>query len=93
MAKIMLKGFIEVPPEEIDIIKKELNNHISNTRSEEGCITFNVDQNSNSCTIFNVYEEFVNREAFEIHQERVKNSYWGKITKNIKRSYDIKEII
>ncbi|WP_028973906.1 putative quinol monooxygenase [Spirochaeta cellobiosiphila] len=91
MSKIILKGYIEVPYSDIELIKKELVKHIHNTKLETGCILFEVTQDLEDDSIFNVYEEFVSKEAFEEHQSRVKKSYWGKITKDYKRTYEIVE--
>ena len=56
---------------------------------EAGCLIFNVELDSNDECRFNVYEEFANKKSFESHQERVQSSEWGRITKNVKRSYSI----
>lgn len=86
---IVLKGFIEVPQDELEIIKQALDTHIQLTQKEPGCITFTVSQRSDEPSIFDVYEEFVDKDSFSAHQERVKNSHWGAVTKNVKRVYEI----
>ena len=91
LRKIILEGYIIVPDADLEIIKNELKTHINLTREEVGCIKFIVEQDQNDKNRFNVYEEFLDQNAFNSHQNRVKNSYWGKVTKNVKRDYKIFE--
>ena len=91
MAKVILKGFILVPAEDLDSVRHELPAHISLTRAEPGCVTFEVTESDQQSHRFDVYEEFIDREAFDRHQMRVAESDWGKITKNVSRHYQILE--
>ena len=89
MAKVTLTGHIIVPDVDIATVKVALITHIELTRQEEGCITFNVTQDSDNGNRFDVYEEFTDNESFAKHQERVRNSEWGVITVNVERYYKI----
>ena len=91
MSKVILKGFIIVLEEDLSIVKKELTNHRNLTKNESGCLVFDVTQNQSNPNRFDVYEEFINKVAFEFHQQRVKNSYWGEVTVNVERHYEIFE--
>lgn len=91
MSKVILKGFILVPEPELELVKNELVNHKRLTLDEPGCITFSVIENPENPLRFDVYEEFVDKVAFEQHQKRVKASYWGKVTVNVERHYEIVE--
>ncbi len=92
MSKVVLQGYIEVPNDQVVMVKTELARHIELTKKEVGCIVFNVEQdNENQCR-FNVYEEFVNEAAFSAHQERVKSSHWGTASKDVKRHYSVKRV-
>ncbi|NVK55304.1 MAG: antibiotic biosynthesis monooxygenase [Alteromonadaceae bacterium] len=91
MSKVTLKGFILVPESDLELVKSELVNHKRLTLEEAGCITFSVVQNSESSLRFDVYEEFADKASFEEHQKRVKASYWGKVTVNVERHYEIVE--
>lgn len=92
MSKVILEGFIDIPESDLDAVKQELINHIELTRQEDGCIIFKVEQDPNNKSRFTVYEEFDSKEAFARHQERVKYSNWGCVTKNVKRTYNIKGV-
>lgn len=92
MPKIILEGYIDVPEADLDVVKSELPEHIELTRKEEGCLVFNVEADPKAANRFNVYEEFVSQEAFEAHQERVRESRWGRVTRNTRRSYTTKSV-
>lgn len=91
MSKVILKGFIIAPAEDLAAVKEELINHRNHTHNESGCLVFKVTQNESDPNRFDVYEEFVNKVAFESHQKRVKDSYWGEVTINVERHYEIFE--
>lgn len=91
MSKVILKGFIIVPEEDLPAVKDELINHRNLTHNESGCLIFEVTQSESNPRCFVVYEEFKNKAAFEFHQKRVKNSYWGEVTANVERHYEIFE--
>ncbi|CAM4297001.1 putative quinol monooxygenase [Pseudoalteromonas byunsanensis] len=89
MNKIILRGYILVPQPELCQVKQALDEHIELTRSESGCIVFEVTQHSDDPLRFDVYEEFVDAEAFKQHQNRVIASDWGAKTQNVARHYHI----
>jgi len=86
---IILQGFINVPEDELEIIKVALVTHKQRTRQEAGCITFTVRQDKTDPCRFHVYEAFIDQLAFEQHQASVKSSPWGEVTKNVSRHYQI----
>jgi len=92
LKKIILSGYIDVPNDQIKLVKSALPKHIELTQQENGCLTFKVTQRTNEPNIFDVYEEFVDKEAFEKHQKRVSNSDWGIASKNALRHYVITEV-
>ncbi|MBD0785754.1 antibiotic biosynthesis monooxygenase [Vibrio sp. Y2-5] len=91
MSKVVLKGFILVPETDLDAVKQELINHKRLTLQEQGCLVFEVVENADNPQRFDVYEEFLDRASFEHHQQRVKASYWGKVTRDVERYYEIVE--
>ncbi|CAJ1877458.1 putative quinol monooxygenase [Aeromonas veronii] len=93
MSRVILKGFIIVPPNDLAAVKDELDNHIYLTRAETGCLIFKVTQDPVNPCRFDVYEEFVDDAAFQAHQARVKSSRWGEITVNVERHYTVTGIV
>lgn len=93
MSKVTLSGYIIVPEGELAVVKKALIEHIRLTNEEEGCILFNVIQDSVNPNRFDVHEEFTDPLAFKLHQARVKFSSWGEVTKNVERHYEIAGVV
>ena len=91
MGKIILTGCLKVVSGELNAIRAELPDHISQTRAEPGCLMFEVIEDPNKSGRFHVHEEFVDRSAFERHQQRTAHSRWATVTANATRKYVIAE--
>jgi len=91
MTKVILKGYILVPTDDLESVENELETHKVLTLNEPGCITFSVIKSKKDPCRFDVYEEFIDKAAFEAHQNRIKTSIWGEVSANIKRHYEIAE--
>ncbi len=91
MSKVILKGYVLAPDEDLPGIKLELPKHIELTLQEKGCLVFEVLQDQNNRNRFNVYEEFIDKESFEAHQVRAKSSKWGIVSGNLEKYYHIEE--
>ncbi|GAD90208.1 hypothetical protein VHA01S_036_00130 [Vibrio halioticoli NBRC 102217] len=89
MAKVILSGYIIVPDKDLDAVLHALPEHIRLTQAECGNMTFRVQQSADTPQRFDVYEEFIDKPSFEFHQRRVKDSFWGKVTADVSRHYDI----
>jgi len=92
MSKVILEGHIIVPDADLTSVQEELENHIKLTREENGCLIFDVTQDSDQKNRFNVYEEFTNRDSFANHQDRAGKSKWASVTKNVERHYQIMDV-
>lgn len=86
---VTLTGFISVPEDRIDDIRKGLENHIQLTRAEPGCLRFVVTEDPDIPGRFNVSEEFTDAASFEAHQSRAAASDWAQISKGIPRDYRV----
>lgn len=91
MKKIILEGYILVRNGDLNAVTEALACHIKLTRQEEGCLLFEVGQDSGDKNRFNAHEVFSNQTAFEFHQARVRHSAWGAITKDVERHYQVSE--
>ena len=89
MTLVTLCGHIKVPITALEAVRAELPNHIALTRSEPGCLRFEVEVDPTDPTVFHVNEEFSEPLSFTNHQERVRSSKWGAITANVERFYEI----
>ncbi len=92
MPGLTLKGHIIVSDEDLPRVSKELPKHLALTRAEQGCLIFNVSQDSEVANKFYVYEEFIDREAYDAHQRRVQGTRWASVTAKVERHYKIREV-
>lgn len=90
--KIQLTGHMDVTPDRIDAVKKGIVDHISLTRAEDGCLSFEVTPCPDVAGRFLVAETFMNQAAFDHHQTRTSTSPWAKITAGLPREYTITEL-
>ena len=74
--------------EEAARVRAALDKHIALTRSEAGCISFEVTPTEDPL-VWSVEEEFIDPAAFEAHQARASTSDWAVQTAGIARNYTI----
>ncbi len=91
MTKVTLTGHIVVPESDLAAVMEALPEHIALTRSEPGCLVFEVTADNENPSVFRVREEFADREAFQLHQTRMQTSRWGAVSQNVARHYVISE--
>jgi quinol monooxygenase YgiN len=89
-SKVLLNGHIDVPQDRIAAITEALPVHITLTRAEPGCLSFDVAPCPTVAGRFLVAEVFVNQAAFDAHQLRTKASDWFQVTAGIPRDYTIR---
>lgn len=85
--RVTLTGHIDVPPDRMDDVQAALPTHISLTRAEPGCLSFDVDPCPEVPGRFLVSEVFVDQQAFDAHQARTKASQWARVTAGMPRDY------
>lgn len=74
--------------DESERVRDALDLHISLTRAEVGCLSFEVTATANPLIWF-VSERFLDAAAFSEHQTRAAASEWATATQGIKRDYVI----
>lgn len=87
--KVFLNGYIDVPAERLEAVLTALPVHIDLTRSEPGCLEFNVTECGTVSGRLLVAEVFESQEAFDAHQARTKASEWFDVTAGLKRNYSV----
>lgn len=89
MTKVHLSGeLICADATQAAAVTAHLDRHITLTRAEPGCESFEVTPGDASGT-WRVDEWFVDAAAFAAHQARVAESEWGRATAGIERRYAI----
>jgi len=87
LSKVILQGYVIVADADLADVKRGLVSHVKLTRQEEGCLVFDVYQDTENMNRFNVYEEFTSQKAFELHQQRLSNTEWGKVSTKLEKHY------
>ncbi|MEM6579285.1 MAG: antibiotic biosynthesis monooxygenase [Pseudomonadota bacterium] len=85
---IILKGQLRCTPQEADIVRAALPEHVRLSRAEPGCEQFDIVEAASG--VFEVAERFTDEAAFEAHQVRTRASDWWQKTGHIPR--DIRRI-
>lgn len=67
MSKLTLIAHIKANPDQIDLVKAELTKLVSVTRSEEGCITYDLHQDIKTPEYFMMYELWESRDLWQLH--------------------------
>lgn len=86
---VSLTGTLTCGPEDAQIVREALPEHIRLSRAEPGCLRFDVTETAPG--VFSVSEEFVDRSAFEAHQTRTRASAWWAATGHIPRDFQVTE--
>lgn len=60
---------IEAHPDKVELVKSELLNLIEPTRSEEGCLQYDLHQDNDNPAVFLFYENWENRELWQRHMD------------------------
>ena len=88
---IRLEGqLIAANPGEVALIRLHLPAHLTLTRAEPGCFSFDVTITPDPL-VWYVTEVFADRPAFDAHQTRTKASAWFAATRAIRRDYKVSE--
>jgi quinol monooxygenase YgiN len=89
MTTVMLTGFLLCRDRaESELVATLLPAHVSLTRAEAGCRSFDVEATDNAL-VWSVSERFSDATSFRAHQARVASSEWGKATASMERRYVI----
>ncbi len=69
MAKLTIVANIKANPEKIDLVKSELLKLIDVTRTEEGCINYDLHQDNENPAHFLFYENWKSRDLWQAHMD------------------------
>lgn len=86
---VTLEGKIRVPQAQREATAQALVEHVTLTRAEAGCLSFDVAPDPVDPEYFTVRETFLGPDDFAAHQSRAANSAWGALTKDFERQYEV----
>ena len=88
---IRLTGTLTCPmPDDQIIAGTYLPDHISLSRAEPGCITFNAVQTADPA-VWQIDESYRDQAAFDAHQTRNRASVWWRMSQSMVRDFRITE--
>lgn len=67
MSKLTVTGNILANPDQIDLVKAELEKLIPITRAEAGCLQYDLHQDNENPAYFMFYENWESRELWQTH--------------------------
>jgi len=89
MSPVRLSGLLVCENEEqAAVITAELGPHVTSTRAEPGCLSFEVTPTEDPL-VWRVEERFADAAALQAHQARTAASDWGRATDGIERRYTV----
>lgn len=89
---IRLRGqLICMNGEDRETVLAHVQDHITLTRAEPGCLSFEISETEDPFT-FEVMESFRDRASFDAHQARTRDSAWFAATRHILRDFRLEEV-
>jgi quinol monooxygenase YgiN len=89
---IRLRGqLVCMTQDEVQAVRTHLPDHLSLTRAEPGCLTFEVTETDDPM-VYEVMEAFRDRASFDAHQARTRESAWFAATRGILRDFRLEEV-
>lgn len=67
MSKLTIVARIEAKPGQIDLVKTELEKLIEITRTEEGCLQYDLHRDNDNPALFLFFENWESRELWQAH--------------------------
>lgn len=74
-----------------DVVREVLDEHVSLSRNEAGCLRFEVTEDEEIDGLFHFREVFTDQSAFESHQRRARSSLWWQKTQHFPRDFHVTE--
>jgi quinol monooxygenase YgiN len=67
MAKLTIVANIFAKPDQINLVKAELERLVPTTRAEKGCLQYDLHRDNNNAAHFMFYEHWESRELWQTH--------------------------
>lgn len=74
-----------------DLVRAHLPEHIRLSRTEPGCLTFNVEPTDDPL-VWRLDESFVDKAAFKAHGDRMRASAWFTATAGLARDFKVQDV-
>lgn len=92
MSKLTIVANIKANPDQIDLVKAELEKLIDITRAEEGCINYDLHQDNDNPAHFMFYENWESRELWQTHMNAPHLSAYMDATEGAVAEFTLNEL-
>jgi len=86
---VTILGFMTVRPGTEDVLQAAASDVVAKTRSEAGCVSYDLLQNAKDSTKFVFYERFIDQTAFDHHLEQPYVQTWIELAESYGATFDI----
>lgn len=92
MSKLTIVALIQAHPEQIALVKAELEKLIAPTRNEPGCIDYDLHQDNDDPALFLFYENWQSRDLWQAHMSAPHIAAFGQATDGAVASVTVHEM-
>ena len=92
MTQLTIVANIKAQPDKIDLVKNELLKLVEITRSEQGCINYDLHQDNDNLAQFIFYENWQTRELWLAHMDNDHLKEYLKATEGAVESFTLNEM-
>ena len=92
MSKLTIVANISAKSDCIEAVKNEILKLIAVTRSEPGCITYDLHQDNENPAIFMVYENWDSRDSWQAHTAATHLADFAKATEGTIESFTVHQM-
>ncbi|MGH1439032.1 MAG: putative quinol monooxygenase [Cellvibrionaceae bacterium] len=92
MTSLTIVANIHAKKEHLDLVKRELEKLIPITRSEQGCLQYDLHQNNEDPTHFLFYENWESHELWQTHMNAAHLAAYMKATEGAVEQFTLKEM-
>ncbi len=89
---LTIVAHIEAKKDKIDLVKSELIKLIQPTRSEEGCLQYDLHQDNEKPELFLFYENWKNRQLWQEHMKTAHIKAYKQTTKDAIENFTVNEM-
>ena len=92
MSKLTIVAHITAKPDKIELVKAELEKLIETTRSEDGCLQYDLHQDNERPAHFMFYENWESRDLWQAHMNTPHLAAYMKATEGAVAEFTLNEM-
>ncbi len=90
--KLTIVARIEAYPDQVELLKTELQKLVAPTLNEAGCIQYDLHQDNNDPAVFLFYENWENRELWQAHMQNTHIAEFARATEGAVADFSLLEM-